>query len=1096
MMSSSRAPGQELSIAIVGGGPRCTYALERLAASLPKIAGEGRVRVHIFERTGLFGDGQSHGDVQLHTSLLNRVAAQLGLGADESNVDARHLLATDQRITFLQWCHAKHAESGDERFVLGPERAVPRYLHGMALRELLGHYIEILEKLSGVTVEQHAEEVVDLLDRASSGHHDESGDIGSRLRLVTASNRAVSVDRVLFVTGHSWNAAPEDEQSLIANEVGTAPSTRFPYPVARTLARSVVPPGATVGVRGLGLTAIDVCLAFTEGRGGRFSTMRDERGSSLVYHASGDEPAAIVCFSPSGVPPFTRPDNAKWQDPARLEHRGRFFTISAIEALRAAVGRPAMVGTDEAIRQLDFERHVFPLVVLEMAYIYYRTLFGPVFGDYVAAQVTDSYQAFLRGSERTRDESIEELLGPVERCVDRAAGLVEQAFTRGMDATSTQYPYLREVVQSFCRVVWGRSDRPPEPAASPWGHPRDVNEHRFSWRAIFEPLRADRMNGGEWQGAVVELLKRDLCWAEQNNLRNPVKAACDGAWRDLRAVFRAAVDRGGLLPESQRVFDALYLRYYRRLSNGATRESVGKLIALLEHGVVDISIGPDPQLTTAPAGRGYIVRGPHTCTERKLDMLVEGHLHPFDVRRDHRPLYRNLSRRGLVRAWRNPGQAGEADYVPGALDLDRDFHPRDRDGVSDPRVTFLGAPAERLCYFQMTLARPMSNSEVINDVARWATGVCEAMAGSGHVVPVSDRTAGLRRPTAPPITGIRERIRSLVCNEIWSERQRDIIILAVDGVRHGDARRWWPSARNMRMSSVFPTTSASAWMSSASGTPVDVHGVPGVVFPDDSGELINIFHFKGALPPLHDGNLFSDAAALGYDATAVLGDLRGLDCSWRDRLVENARVVPGSCFYAVPPGSGAITPEALTGSLDEQVAQVQRRDRPRFIWIFVDLDQYIHRHGYDDYVASALTAIEHVALDWTRRYSALVVAYSDHGLVPSVHDPHLQALVEEIASRWGCRLGGAGRTRWVYSRPEHEGAVYEHLRRHLPSSFRLAHAETLFPAGSEMRRKIGSLVVIAAGESSLTMPGYRYDHGSWMDDEMYVPFSVWGAEPG
>jgi Type I phosphodiesterase / nucleotide pyrophosphatase len=358
--------------------------------------------------------------------------------------------------------------------------------------------------------------------------------------------------------------------------------------------------------------------------------------------------------------------------------------------------------------------------------------------------------------------------------------------------------------------------------------------------------------------------------------------------------------------------------------------------------------------------------------------------------------------------------------------------------------------------------------------------------------------AGLRRPTAPPITGIRERIRSLISNEIWSERRRDIIILAVDGVRHGDARRCWPSARNVRMSSVFPTTSATAWLSSVSGAPAGVHGVPGVMFhADDSDKIINVFHFTGSLPPLREGNLFSDAADLGYDAIAVLGDLRTLDCSWRDRLVENARVVPGRSFYAAYSGNGAITPEALREALDEQVEQaepVERSNRPRLIWIFVDLDRYVHRHGYDDYVASALIAIEHVALEWTRR-SALVVAYSDHGLVPSVHDPHLEALVEELASRWGCSLGGAGRTRWIYSRPEHEGAVYEHLRLHLPSSVRLAHAETLFPADSVMRRKIGSLVLIAEGKSSLTMPGYCYDHGSWTDDEVYVPFSVWGSEP-
>src|SRR5690606_33022375 len=81
---------------------------------------------------------------------------------------------------------------------------------------------------------------------------------------------------------------------------------------------SSIPPGARVGVRGMGLAAVDVVLMLTVGRGGRFTPSED----GLAYRASGREPR-ITVWSRHGRAFWPRARNEKSPDdvhrPARLD---------------------------------------------------------------------------------------------------------------------------------------------------------------------------------------------------------------------------------------------------------------------------------------------------------------------------------------------------------------------------------------------------------------------------------------------------------------------------------------------------------------------------------------------------------------------------------------------------------------------------------------------------------------------------------------------------------------------------------------------------------------------------------------------------------
>jgi uncharacterized NAD(P)/FAD-binding protein YdhS len=726
---------KEFRITIVGAGPMGTYALERLAALLGARRPAAAVRVSIFEQTGRFGAGAAHSDLQSRTSYMNRPAGQITFASDESNAGAGALLPAPLRPTFLEWCRGLYALTGAPEFDLQAADVPRRYVHGLALREMFERYVGLLRALPSVCVDLYPCEVTDVSAEAARDWPYEV-----RARGLPAP---VPADRVLFVTGHSPSRPRPGtlEAELTAFGASTARARYLwsTYPLEVELTEDRVPSGSVVGVRGFGLTAIDIFLHLTEGRGGAFLSQGPSAASELRYLPSGREPASIVAISPSGMPVLSRPLNAK--QPADA-HRGLFCTASAIRSLRRHLGVPRRLEDGSVVRQLDFGAHVFPLVVLEMACLYYRTLLGRRLGEYSAAQARPRYLEFLRTAGPGGEESVDYLLEPVQECFDQAVRYCAALDEDRPVAAALQHLSSMAVVPAFLHTVLGPAVTLSLPEGSDqgllravrrgrfppaWGHSLRLSDHRFDWRAVFHPLgEGDAGSGAGWRLKLIDLMRKDIAASAQNNLESPIKAACDGVWRDLRAVLSATVDRGGLLPSSHRAFLSEHMRYYNRLSNGAGLEAMRKVLALVEAGLLDVSIGPSPRIHPDRARDCFQVEGGLTGVTVDVEVLVEARIQPFDPELEASPLYPNLLARGLIRKWRNVDPDGAGDFVPGGLDLTEDFHPLRADGSVDANLTFIGAPAEGPFSFQTSAARPYVNSYILNNVARWADQVVEA----------------------------------------------------------------------------------------------------------------------------------------------------------------------------------------------------------------------------------------------------------------------------------------------------------------------------------------------------------------------------------
>ncbi|MDQ1738895.1 MAG: hypothetical protein QOE53_547 [Pseudonocardiales bacterium] len=700
-----------LRIAIVGGGPTATYALERLDAVFSHGSPASRLAVHVFERTGEFGPGQVHSARQPRSSYLNRISAQVGFAADASSSAAGWIRPVSERPTLHEWCRRRYAATGEQDFDLSPEDWPRRYVHGLALSEQFDLYCSSLTA-AGAAVHRHPAEVTDVIDE------------GGQLAICAGSVR-VAVDRILFATGHPVNDPARDpEQRALAEFARRTPGLSYlgnVYPLEDTLGAGQVRSTDRVGILGMGLTAIDVLLYLTEGRGGRFVREEPQR---LRYLPSGDEPAAIVAFSRSGLFTSARPLNQKQQDLARLEHRGRFLTDAQIEAVRRARGVPAppeAVADGNRSHQLEFEADLLPLIVVEMAHLYYRVLLGEAVARSMEAAVAPRLATFLTATELglAGEQSWRWLLQPLTRVAEDVLDRLDKALRSDPDDPDDPddlEPELWPALRAFLAATGGERS----PALASVGSARD---QLFCWERLAGQTPAGPPLSAEAQrAAVLRFMRADDRDAAQGNLGNPAKAAADGVWRDLRPVIARAIDFGGLTASSHRRFLEQYLPLHNHLANGAAREVMEKVMALIEAGVVDVSTGPKPRVRLDQSRQVFVVEGTQVATSKDVNVLVAARVHPFKAALASGPLYRNLLRRGLICEWVNTSTDGSS-YVPGGVRLDRNLHPRRADATIDDRLTFLGPPSEGARFFQLGALRPDSDHHVLQDVLRWVEGL-------------------------------------------------------------------------------------------------------------------------------------------------------------------------------------------------------------------------------------------------------------------------------------------------------------------------------------------------------------------------------------
>jgi predicted AlkP superfamily pyrophosphatase or phosphodiesterase len=323
-----------------------------------------------------------------------------------------------------------------------------------------------------------------------------------------------------------------------------------------------------------------------------------------------------------------------------------------------------------------------------------------------------------------------------------------------------------------------------------------------------------------------------------------------------------------------------------------------------------------------------------------------------------------------------------------------------------------------------------------------------------------------------------------------------IVLLVLDGFgweRLTAAAELLPtlgSAARSRLTSVVPTTTATALTSISTGLPPSIHGVVGyrlVVRPDPGvPRILNVLRWRAddsdarmTIPP----RSFQPVAAFGGDPTPAVTRADFIATGFSAAHLDGTRMI------------GWQVPSTLVTEVGRLVS-----DGTRFVHAYYDgLDKVAHEHGLGEHYTAEMRAADRLVGDLveTLPKGACLVVTSDHGQVEVGRSAMLPA-TELLEASW--LLSGEGRFRWFHAHPGAAGdleaaAIACHGDVAWVRSLEQMRDERWFGGdlSAEVASRLGDVALVArepvafidpadTGESRLAAR-----HGSLTSAEMYVP---------
>lgn len=614
-------------VVVIGAGPRGLSIVERLCANASEVAPGDRITVHVVDPYAP-GAGRVWRTDQPRELLMNTVASQVTIFTDatvESSgpvVEGPSLYEWAQTLVPLDTGGLFAAAVHEEARRLGPDTYPSRAFYGHYLRWAYDRVVSTAP--AGVEVIGKQATAVSV-DDEPDGRQTVTLDTGEILG---------GLDAVVMAQGHLDVDETEAERELARHaRAGGAVYIPPANPADTDLTR--VRPGETVALRGLGLNFFDYMALLTLGRGGRFEPHEGE----LVYRPSGDEPLMIT-GSRRGIPYHARGENQKG---VSERHVPLFLTPEVIRDLRRRV---------DSGQEVDFRRHVWPLVDREVQGAYYAALLERDHGPGARADFLARYAALDPGT------------GSFDSLLDHFA------------------------VERFDRWSWERIDRP-------------------HGRRAFADL-------GDFNDWLLAYLRDDVAHAAQGNVQNPLKAALD-VMRDLRNEIRLVVDHGGISGTSYRAdLDQWYTPMNAFLSIGPPLRRIHEMIALIEAGVL-VVLGPGMRVRADAHSGAFQVSSDLAREPLTASAVIEARLPEGDLRTTRDPLLSSLLASGGCRTYRIADPDGSGYLTGGLAVTPRPYHVVDAAGRPHPRRFAYGIPTEHVHWVTAAGVRPGVNSVILGD---------------------------------------------------------------------------------------------------------------------------------------------------------------------------------------------------------------------------------------------------------------------------------------------------------------------------------------------------------------------------------------------
>lgn len=352
---------------------------------------------------------------------------------------------------------------------------------------------------------------------------------------------------------------------------------------------------------------------------------------------------------------------------------------------------------------------------------------------------------------------------------------------------------------------------------------------------------------------------------------------------------------------------------------------------------------------------------------------------------------------------------------------------------------------------------------------------------------------------------------------------RQVVLLVLDGIGWEQlqaSRSVAPTltgAGGSRITSVAPTTTATALTSITTGRAPSDHGVVGY--------RLRVRRTGGHRGEGLEGPHLDPACADGEGGSEVLNVLR-----WTTERGDVRRTLPATRFQTLRPFGGAKVPAvtraefaatgftalhlagarligwALASTLVVQIRRLLEAGEP-FVYAYYDgLDKVAHTHGLGDFYDEELRSVDRWVGDLADSLPAgsCLVVTSDHGQVEVGGAARLPSseLLDHVEM-----LSGEGRFRWLHARP---GAAEDLLSAALEAHGSEAWVRTreeVIAAGwfggrlaPHVEDRLGDVALVAREAVAFLDPADTGEtrlearHGSVTPAEMYVPLLAWGAD--
>ncbi|OYD44240.1 hypothetical protein CHU00_18035 [Sphingobacterium cellulitidis] len=310
-------------IAIVGGGPKGFYALDRF---ISKAIGQNlnkTIKIHWFNHSRDFAAGPNFQPHLPSYLIMNDCIAEVSCWDD---LEKPHYIPN--RLKLIDWInHNKSAENGPN-----PSDFCSRELMGLYLMDALHKTLENKPQSIDVSLINGNISDVELLQ--------------DKIRLTNSKRKLPFLyESAILCTGHSFSNM-EQEDLLASEKNGNIMYLPQTYPVELL---DDIPAQVDVAIKGIGLTFMDAVLHLTEGRGGIFYKQDHE----YRYLPSGYEPI-IYPFSRRNLPMLPR--NAFWSG---NKYQLKLMTDEWVEILK------------KRNQPLNFERDILPTYNLETQLAFY-----------------------------------------------------------------------------------------------------------------------------------------------------------------------------------------------------------------------------------------------------------------------------------------------------------------------------------------------------------------------------------------------------------------------------------------------------------------------------------------------------------------------------------------------------------------------------------------------------------------------------------------------------------------------------------------------------------------------------------------------------